>query len=86
MADSPAPSLNMPIKVVGPDKILGLRQHWVAAGNSEIEAELGSGAGLGSPFLTLVVRRNGKTIAQETIDIQGPLQVWIDDAIARSDA
>jgi hypothetical protein len=65
---------------------LGFRQHWVEASADGVEAELASGAGLGSSYLTLSVSRPGKDTIYETVDVRDFLPGWINAAIARADA
>lgn len=70
-----------------PDSMhVGLRQQWVEADNGDVQADLTTGAGLGSSYLALTVSRPGKETIRETIDVRDFLPGWINDAIERADA
>jgi hypothetical protein len=60
----------------------GLRQHWSDGSYGDLEFEVSSGAGLGSPWLTLLVKRDGKTIAQEVVDLRDLVPAWLDAILA----
>ena len=61
-----------------PPIFAGFRQNWIDATQAEnkedgtlgVEADLSSGAGWGSPYLTLTVRVKGPEIVYEYVDIR----------------
>jgi len=76
--------MNIPVATV-PDALhAGFRQLWIEAQAGDVQATLFSGAGLGSPFLTLSVEKNDQTF-YETIDVTDFLEQWINQAIERAE-
>jgi len=78
--------MNVPVASV-PDALhAGFRQMWMEAESGDIHATLFSGAGLGSPFLTLsITRGEDAEPIYETIDITDFLESWINQAIERAE-
>lgn len=79
-------TIEVPVAAVSDGLHIGLRQHWVTAEADGIEANLASGAGLGSGYLSLSIEREGKPTIYESIDVRDFLPNWIDAAVARADA
>jgi hypothetical protein len=76
--------MNVPVATV-PDALhAGFRQLWIEAETGDIHATLFSGAGLGTPYLTLSIEKDGETI-YETIDVTDFLEHWITQAIERAE-
>lgn len=80
--------MTVPVASV-PDALhAGFRQEFVTADDEKtgVQATLYSGAGLGSPYLTLMVDRPGKPVVVETVKVTDFLPDWITAALARADA
>jgi len=76
--------MEVPVACV-PDALhVGFRQEWISAESGDTQATLFTGAGLGSPFLTLQVKQSETTI-YETIDVTDFLEHWITQAIERAE-
>jgi hypothetical protein len=60
----------------------GFRQLWSDGTYGDLEFEVSSGAGLGSPWLTLLVKRDGATIAQEVVNLRELVPAWLDAVVA----
>lgn len=67
---------------------LGFRQSWITANDPDggVEAELLTGAGLGTPYMILSIHREGKPTVMEAVDMSDHLGAWINAAIARAEA
>ena len=79
--------MNVPVASVPNALHVGFRQEWLSAESGDIHAILFSGAGLGSPFLTLSIKRGDDDAEPiyETIDITDFLEHWINQAIERAE-
>ena len=76
--------MNVPVATV-PDALhAGFRQLWIEAETGDVHATLFSGAGLGTPYLTLSIEKDGETF-YETIDVTDFLENWITQAIERAE-
>lgn len=63
--------------------VAGFRTGWInGEGDAGITFDLSCGAGCGSPYLTLSVKRNGTLIGEELIDIRTVVSAWITELIA----
>ena len=66
----------------------GFRMNWVTASATDddefVEAELCSGAGCGSPYMTLAIKLDDGTHVYERVDVREFLGDWIDSALARA--
>ena len=61
----------------------GFRQMWIeGSDDSGLEFTLTAGAGLGSPWLILTVKKDGDD-SSEAIDVRDLLKAWVPEAEAR---
>lgn len=70
--------LTVTAKALGENEMLGLRVGWInGGGENGITFSLDAGAGVGSSALSLLVQRDGVTVAREVIDIRDLAQQWV---------
>jgi hypothetical protein len=66
----------------------GFRQEWisgVASDDSGVTFDLTSGAGLGSPYLTVTLHRNGTLLATEVVDVRDLVVPWVNQILKGHD-
>lgn len=58
---------------------VGLRQEWLSGEDEEngVEFSLTSGAGLGSPYLTLTVELPNDGVVREVVDVRDLVTQWV---------
>lgn len=59
----------------------GFRVMWLDGDSDGYDIELLAGAGVGSPYLILVVRKNGEPFAEEIIDARTLVTDWLASVI-----
>ena len=63
--------------------VLSLQMAWLTGEQDGMAVDLTCGAGLGSPYMHLTVRRVGEPTIYERVDMREVVQDWTDAAIAR---
>lgn len=58
----------------------GLRQEWLSGGDDEVQFNVTSGAGLGSPYMVLTVTMHDKTV-YEVINVAELANDWVHKVI-----
>lgn len=79
--------LQLPVRRVESSLAAGFRTDWLSGTASDspdnvVEFRLTSGAGVGSPYMTLVIDHPTLGTIEEVVDMRDALQVWMKSAIA----